>query len=354
MQEYDDTAQLHERVLSAIANKTPLQILGGNNKAFYGRPVIGEPLEVAKHCGILQYEPSELVITARSGTPLSIIETTLAGQGQMLAFEPPHFGTTATLGGTVATGLSGSRRPYAGAVRDVVLGIRLINGLGENVKFGGEVMKNVAGFDVPRLQVGALGTLGVLLDISLKVLPRPEVETTLSFTMTEAKALATMATYSKKNSLISGLCFENDTLYLRLSGAESAIAKVREKLGGEILTPVVAKAFWLSVREQKRPFFQGETPLWRLSMAAATAQPKLSGTWLIDWGGALRWLKTEESPETLFSAMSAVSGHACRFRSSLGCEFQPLTAALEKLNRNVKQAFDPQGIFNPGKFYPNL
>ena len=351
MRESDNSLILRERVLAAIADKTPLQIIGGNSKAFYGRSVTAEPLHIADHSGILHYEPTELVITARAGTPLSEIETILASQGQMLAFEPPHFGTTATLGGTVATGLSGSRRPYTGAVRDVVLGVRLLNGHGEIVKLGGEVMKNVAGFDVSRLQVGALGTLGVLLDISLKVLPRPETETTLSFNMNEEQALATMSEWARKNLPISGMCFDGENLNIRLSGAESAIARVRQQLGGEVLAPVVAKAFWLSVREQQHAFFKTEIPLWRLSMAPTTPQPKLSGTWFMDWGGALRWLKTDENPEMIFSAMSAVSGHACRFRSSLGCQFQPLTPELEKLHRNIKRAFDPHGIFNIGRLY---
>ncbi len=353
MRESDNSLILRERVLAAIADKKSLQIIGGNSKAFYGRSITAEPLHIAEHSGILHYEPSELVITARAGTPLAEIETTLAAQGQMLAFEPPHFGTTATLGGTVAAGLSGSRRPYAGAVRDVVLGVRLLNGHGDMVKFGGEVMKNVAGFDVSRLQVGALGTLGVLLDISLKVLPRPETETTLAFSMTEAQALTAMIEYGKKNLPISAMCFDGEAFNIRLSGAEAAIAKSRQHLGGEVLSPINAETFWLSVREQQHAFFQSETPLWRLSMAPATAQPKLSGTWFIDWGGALRWLKTEENSETIFAAMTVVSGSACRFRSSLGCEFQPLTPELEKLHRNIKRAFDPHGIFNIGRLYPS-
>jgi glycolate oxidase FAD binding subunit len=347
----DNTEQLHERVLSALANNTPLHIIGGNSKAFYGRATQGEPFQVAEHSGVTHYEPSELVITARCGTPLADIEKLLAANGQMLAFEPPHFDKTATLGGTVATGLSGSRRAYTSAVRDVVLGVSMINGQGEVLKFGGEVMKNVAGFDVSRVQVGALGTLGVLLDISLKVLPRPETETTLSFIMDEADALSTMTQWGRQNLPLSAMCFEGNTLHVRLSGADSALKAAQQRLGGEVLSPIIAKAFWLSVREQQHDFFRGDTPLWRLSLAPATPQPQLSGTWFIDWGGALRWLKTGESAENIFAAMQQLSAHACRFRSTLGCEFQPPSEAVAKLHRNLKQAFDPHGIFNRGRLY---
>lgn len=347
----DNTEALQERVLSAIAGKTPLQIIGGNSKAFYGRPTQGEPLYVAEHSGVIHYEPSELVITARCGTPLAELEKLLSVNGQMLAFEPPNFGSPATLGGTVAAGLSGSRRAYTGAVRDVVLGVGLINGQGEVLKFGGEVMKNVAGFDVSRVQVGALGTLGVLLDMSLKVLPRPESETTLSFIMNEAEALSTMTQWGRQNLPLSAMCFADNTLNVRLSGAESALKAAQQRLGGDVLSSLIAKAFWLSIREQQHHFFRGDTPLWRLSLAPATPQPQLAGNWLIDWGGALRWLKSDDSAATIFATMQNLSAHACRFRSAAGCEFQPPSEAVVKLHRNLKQAFDPHGIFNRGRLY---
>jgi glycolate oxidase FAD binding subunit len=347
----DNTDLLRERVLSAIATKTPLQIIGGNSKAFYGREPQGEPFYVAKHSGVIHYEPTELVITARCGTPLAEIESLLAVHGQMLAFEPPHFGDNATLGGTIATGLSGSRRAYTAAVRDVVLGVHLLNGHGEVLKFGGEVMKNVAGFDVSRLQVSALGTLGVLLDISLKVLPRPESETTLCFMMYETQALETMIKWAKTNLPLSAMSFEGHSLHIRLSGAAAALKTAHSRLGGDALTAIEADEFWLSIREQQHAFFQTELPLWRLSLAPATPALKLSGTGLIDWGGALRWLKTEESAATIFSMMQNLSASACRFRSASGCEFQPLPEGLAKLQRNLKHAFDPHGIFNRGRLY---
>jgi glycolate oxidase FAD binding subunit len=347
----DVSMLLRERVLAAIADKTPMNIMGSDSKAFYGRPLQGQPLEVAQHRGIISYEPTELVITARCGTRLADIEAVLAERGQMLAFEPPHFGPNATLGGAVATGLSGPRRPYTGAVRDVVLGVKLLNGHGEILKFGGEVMKNVAGFDVSRLMVGALGTLGVVLDISMKVLPRPEAETTLLFAMSFDAALVQMNRWAGQNWPLSAACFDGEAVRIRLSGAQAAIAKAQQKLGGDALPDDEATSFWEDVREQRLAFFQSEATLWRLSLAAATAQPNLSGTWFIDWGGALRWLKTDQPAETIFQTAHASGGHACRFRSPLGGEFQPLSPGLEKLHRNIKQVFDPHGIFNVGRLY---
>lgn len=348
---FDASVVLRERVLAAIADKTPLNITGSGSKAFYGRPAQGEPLSVSEHRGIISYEPTELVMTARCGTRLADIEAVLAERGQMLAFEPPHFGPDATLGGVVATGLSGSRRPYAGAVRDVVLGVRLLNGHGEILKFGGEVMKNVAGFDVSRLMVGALGTLGVVLDVSMKVLPRPEADTTLIFAMNPDAALIQMNRWAGQKWPFSAACFDGVAVRIRLSGAETAIATAQKKLGGDVLADDEATSFWADVREQKLGFFQGETTLWRLSLASATAQPVLSGAWFIDWGGALRWLKTDQPAETIFQSAHALGGHACRFRSPLGGQFQPLSTGLEKLHRNIKQAFDPHGIFNVGRLY---
>ena len=347
----DVSVLLHEQVLAAIAGKTPVIIAGSGSKAFYGRPAQGVPLSVVQHRGIISYEPTELVITARSGTRLADIKAVLAERGQMLAFEPPHFGPDATLGGAVATGLSGPRRPYAGAVRDVVLGVKLLNGHGEILKFGGEVMKNVAGFDVSRLMVGALGTLGVVLEVSMKVLPRPEAEITLIFAMNPNDALVQMNRWAGQNWPLSAACFDGEVVRIRLSGAQTAIAAALQKLGGDVLPDDEATSFWADVREQRLAFFQGETSLWRLSLAPATTQPDLPGAWFIDWGGALRWLKTDQPAEAIFQTAHILGGHACRFRSPLGGEFQPLSTGLEKLHRNIKRAFDPHGIFNAGRLY---
>lgn len=351
----NDLSQLlQEQVLSAISNKTALQIVGGNSKAFYGRPTQGNPLSVNGHQGIINYEPTELVITARCGTKLADIENTLTQQRQMLAFEPPYFTGNATLGGAAATGLSGPRRPYAGSVRDTVLGITVLNGHGEILKFGGQVMKNVAGFDISRLMVGALGTLGVLLNISVKVLPMPETETTVALTMNLTDAINTMNHLAGQNLPISAMCYDDVYLRIRLSGAESAITRTAQLIGGELMTNDAAIAFWADLREQQLAFFQDDRPLWRLSLAPAAVQPDLSGTWLIDWGGALRWLKTNEPDDSIFQHVSASGGHACRFRSSLGSSFQPLTPGLEQIHHRIKNAFDPYGIFNPGRLYQSI
>jgi glycolate oxidase FAD binding subunit len=346
----DLSLTLREQVLQACAERSPLNITGGGSKAFYGRPPTGRPLELSGHRGIVEYEPTELVVTARAGTPLAEIEAALAAQGQMLAFEPPHFGASATLGGTVACGLSGPRRPYAGAVRDSVLGVRLLNGQGEILRFGGQVMKNVAGFDVSRLMAGALGTLGVLLEISLRVLPRPEAEETLVFERTAEEALAAMSRTAGQPWPLSAACHDGGRLCLRLSGAEPAIRASRAALGGEALAG--GAAFWADLREQRLAFFGQAGPLWRLSVAPASPPPDLPGDCLIDWGGALRWLKTGAEAEAVSAAARQAGGHATRFRGETsGALFQALPEPLKALHLQLKRAFDPQGILNPGRLY---
>jgi len=352
MEQQGDLSEIFsEKVRAAVAAKISLNIQGSGSKSFYGRPAQGEPLLISGHHGIINYDQTELVITARCGTRLANIEAVLAEHGQMLPFEPPHFGPQATLGGAIATGLSGPRRPYAGAARDVVLGVRLLNGRGEILKFGGEVIKNVAGFDVARLMVGALGTLGMLLEISMRVLPRPQHEATLLFQLPPDVGLRQMNRWAGQNWPLSGACYDGENLRVRLSGAEAAISEARKKMGGEVLSSAEAATFWHDLREQRLAFFQGEMPLWRLSMAPAAGRASLPGFWLIDWGGALRWLKTEAEPAVIFREAQLSGGHACRFRSLLGGEFQPLPTGLENLHRKLKQAFDPHGVFNLGRLY---
>ncbi|MDD5036716.1 MAG: glycolate oxidase subunit GlcE [Methylococcaceae bacterium] len=352
MQNQDLSESLRDRVLDAAGTGTPLNIVAGGSKAFYGRRIIGEDLELAGHRGIVFYEPTELVITARAGTPLAIIEAELAKKKQMLGFEPPYFGPNATLGGTVACGLSGPRRPYAGAVRDFILGVKLLNGRGEILSFGGRVMKNVAGFDLSRLMAGALGTLGPMLEISLKVLPKPEVEETSVFELPAEKALEAMNRWAGQNWPLSASCHDGKRLYLRLSGSGSAIKTSREKLGGEALSN--GAEFWADLREQRLPFFAGKDDLWRLSLAPASSN--LPGSYFIDWGGALRWLKTDAPAESLFTAASRAGGHATLFRSRQKADrvFQPLPEGLKQIHIKLKKAFDPKGIFNPGRMYEGM
>jgi glycolate oxidase FAD binding subunit len=348
----DISLQLAEAIKAAVKQRTPLTIIGSGSKRFYTGDVAGEKLDVTGHRGIVSYEPTELVITARAGTPLAEIEAALADKGQMLAFEPPYFGEAATLGGTIACGFSGPRRPYAGAARDHVLGARIINGRGEILHFGGEVMKNVAGYDVSRLMVGARGTLGVLLEISLKVLPKPAREITLGFATTVDKAIATMNTWSAQPLPLSAACYVDDTLYVRLSGSELGVQAARAKLGGKALDK--SDEFWRDIREHRYGFFQGDTPLWRLSVPPATASMDLPGQWLLDWGGAQRWLRSDAPAADIRRETETAGGHATLFRrpGQNGASFHPLPAKLDELHLNLKRAFDPADILNLGLLYP--
>lgn len=347
----DIARELQDAVVAAAAAHRPINIVGGNSKQFLGRIAGGEPLAVSAHSGIVNYEPVELVITARAGTPMRDLEAALSAAGQMLPFEPPHFGDHATLGGTIACGLSGPRRPYAGAARDYVLGVRLINGRGDILKFGGEVMKNVAGYDVSRLMTGAMGTLGVLLDISLKVLPRPHAELTVVQQRPPAAALGVMQELAMRPLPLSAMCYDGDQLYLRLSGAATAVDSACRHIGGDLLND--GSDLWQRVREQRHAFFQGPAPLWRVSLPAGAPALDLAGKWFLDWGGAQRWLKGEARPHQLRASVAAAGGHAtlCRSADRTGEVFHPLSAGLMALHRNIKQAFDPHGILNPGRIY---
>ena len=349
----DQSEALQTRVLEAYAQGTSLRIVGGGSKTFHGRAVEGEVLSVAVHRGIVDYQPSELVVTVRGGTPLAELEQVLAAEGQMLGFEPPHFGP-ATIGGAVAAGLAGPRRPFTGAVRDFVLGVKLLTGRGEVLSFGGQVMKNVAGFDLARVLAGSLGTLGILLEVSLKVLPVPPLEVTLRRRLPPDQALGAMTELLGRDLPLSGLAYDEPFLYLRLSGAADAVAETATGLGAEYLPD---NRFWLSLREQRLPFFtEGDEPLWRLAWAPAAPNPDLPGRWLLDWGGAQRWLRTTAPPGRIFEAAAQAGGHATWFRGHGPDDpvFQPLPPPLFKLHRALKAAFDPKRILNPGRLYEEL
>ena len=332
---------------------TPLSIRGGNSKAFYGRTIEGVEFRVGDYTGVIEYTPTELVVSARAGTPLTVLEAVLAEENQMLAFEPPHFAPGATLGGTVACGLSGPRRPYAGAVRDHVLGITCLNGAGQRLRFGGSVMKNVAGYDISRTLTGSLGTLAVLLDITLKVLPRPETELTLRRETTTEEAITLFNRWAGLPVPLSAGCYHDGTLTVRLSGFEQGVKAAADKLGGDELPD--AGTFWQDLREQRLAFFDDPRPLWRLSVAPATPPLPLEGDCLIDWGGAQRWVKTGLPALALHQGAADGGGHATLFRNGDGNEvFHPLPAPLLALHRRLKQSFDPAGILNPGRMYPEL
>ena len=348
--------QLAETLRDASASKTPLRIVGGGTKSFYGNATTGEAFSTRAYCGIIDYEPTELVITARAGTPLSDIEAALHDSGQMLAFEPPHFGTGTTLGGCIAAGLSGPRRAYAGAVRDLVLGVRILDGNGADLRFGGQVIKNVAGYDVSRLMVGALGTLGVILEVSLKTLPLPAAEMTLHQQHSEADAISLMNAWAGQPLPISATAWNDGDLGIRLSGAASAVEAAHKKLGGELVDPAQAAKFWNGVRDHTDTFFRRDTTLWRLSVKSTASSITLPGAQLIEWSGALRWLHTEASAEEVRCAAAQAGGHATLFRGGKSADgvFHPLSPALATIHRKLKQTFDPAGILNPGHLYSGM
>jgi glycolate oxidase FAD binding subunit len=357
--EKDLSTEIQAQVTSAYEQEKPLRIIGGDSKAFYGGELIGEPLSLAEHSGIVSYEPSELVVTVRSGTPLKELQSVLAAQGQMLPFEPPHFGGSASIGGTIACGFSGPRRPFAGAARDFVLGCKVLTGKGDIVSFGGQVMKNVAGYDVARLMTGALGTLGVLLEISLKVLPMPEQEVTLSMPLSTAEALDVMCARATKPLPLTAASFDGEAVNLRLSGAPSAIKAAQRKIAGEVLE--FGERYWQEVREQEHYFFQSALPLWRLSLAPATLPLPLQGQWFFDWGGAQRWLVSDMMPADIRAAVTAEGGHATLFRNKNYYEgiayadvFQSLPKPLMAIHQKLKAVFDPKNILNRDRLYPGL
>ena len=338
---------LQHRIREAAQRRVALRLRGGGTKDFYGNALRGEVLDTRGHAGIVDYEPTELVVTAKCGTRLADLEARLAQNHQMLAFEPPHFGADATVGGCVAAGLSGPRRASAGALRDFVLGVKLIDGRGQLLRFGGQVMKNVAGYDVSRLMAGSLGTLGLIAEVSLKLAPLPSAETTLRLEVPHARALELMNRWAGQPLPISATAWHDGQLSVRLSGSAAGVRAATATIGGE----TVDGAFWRNLREQTEGFFAGDEPLWRLSVPSTSSPLALEGRQLIEWHGGLRWLKSAMSASAVRDAVRRVQGHATLFRAadkSAGC-FAPLEPVLERLHRHLKAAFDPAGIFNPGR-----
>ena len=344
----DDSAALLEQVNQALQNATPLRIQGSNSKAFLGRIVAGEVLDTRTHRGIVSYDPTELVITARCGTPLSELADVLDDAQQMLACEPPSFGEDATVGGMIACGLSGPRRPWSGSVRDFVLGTRVITGHGKHLRFGGEVMKNVAGYDLSRLMAGSYGALGLVTEVSLKVLPKPRQCLSISLEMDSDRALQRLAEWGQQPLPISAACHDGQHLHLRLEGGEGSVAAAHDRLGGELLDA----SYWGDLNEHRLDFFDEDQPLWRLSLPHNTPRLSLPGVQLIDWGGAQRWLKSEAQASFIRKIVGEVGGHVTSYSHGLiDSPFQPLPAALMRYHQNLKQQLDPRGIFNPGRLY---
>ncbi|KQV91047.1 glycolate oxidase [Massilia sp. Root351] len=352
--------QFRNQVLAAVEAGTPLRVRGGGSKDWYGNAAMdpaapGALLDTRAYTGVVDYEPTELVITVRCGTPLAEVEALLAANGQMLAFEPPRLGAGSTIGGVVASGLAGPRRASAGGVRDFVLGAKLMDGKGEVLNFGGQVMKNVAGYDVSRLLAGSMGTLGLILEVSLKVLPLPVCEAALRFELGEIDALRRLNEWAGQPLPLSASCWHRGVLTLRLSGAEAAVRAALARMDGARVPDGEAAAFWASLRDQSHGHFNGGA-LWRLSVPPAASSIILKGEQLIEWGGAQRWLKVDAAPtadtaQDVRRTVAAAGGHATLFRADdkRAGAFHPPASAVAKINQRLKQAFDPAGIFNPGR-----
>lgn len=362
----DASLALCEQVREAIAHQRPLHIQGSGSKAFLGRPVTGESIDTRAHRGIVNYDPTELVITARAGTPLTELVSALAAHGQWLPCDPPRYGNvrsgantdapTGTVGGMIATGLSGPSRPWTGSVRDFVLGTRLITGMGHHLRFGGEVMKNVAGYDLSRLLAGSFGSLGLITEVSLKVLPRPRHRAGLRLALPLDKALSALTAWNRRALPITAALHDGTALHVRLEGGEGSVQAACTLLGGEPLDA----PFWEALRDHQLPFFDDPRPLWRLSVPENTPVLALPASappadWLIDWGGAQRWVKTEASGEALRTLAASVGGHATCYTDGVTPHpFHPLPEALLRYHRQLKARMDPHALFNPGRLYDNV
>ena len=347
----DISKKLVEAVRAAATKGTKLAITGGGSKIFIGREISAEPLPVAGHSGILDYQPSELVLTARAGTSLATITQTLQANDQIIPFEAPVYKSKATLGGTLACNISGPARPWRGSARDATLGLRLINGKGEHLKFGGQVLKNVAGYDVSRLQSGAMGTLGVITEISFRVMPKPAASVTLTSEMAAPDAILHINQLMQRPWPLSGAAWVADKLYLRFEGAERAIEGAIRQLGADSETEF--HPIWESIREQSLDFFSADLPTWRFSVDAKASHSMATQPWLIDWGGAQRWLRGSFDKSKLETLAHEMGGHVSLYQhgNRTGEVFHTLAPSMQKLQRNLKNAFDPKGILNPGRMY---
>ncbi len=347
------------RIKEAAARKAPLALSGGGTKASIGETIHGDAFDTRAYAGVVAYEPNELVVTARCGTPLAEVEKVMHAAGQMLAFEPPFARFGATIGGAVAAGMSGPRRPYAGAVRDFVLGVEIVDGKGDYLRFGGQVMKNVAGFDVSRLQCGALGTLGLITQVSFKCLPLPKAETTLRFEIPAAQFLAQCAAWASQPLPISGAAWVDGIARVRLSGAEAAVKTATEKLGGARQDDA---AWWADLRDQRLPFFveSEPDPLWRLSVKSTmplTNPAAQNSTQLLDWSGAQRFVRANAAQAQALRAWAEASGGHAQLlgQGAQGVpKFHPMQPALLAIHKRMKTTFDPYGIFNVGRLHADF
>ena len=363
-QDSPELLTIRAQIADAVAQGSKLSIRGGNTKHFYGHPCDAQPLQMDAYAGIVSYEPTELVVSVRAGTRLSDLEAELAQQGQMLAFEPPSFGAESTIGGVIAAGLSGPRRASAGSARDFVLGINMIDSQGQWLSFGGQVMKNVAGYDVSRVLCGSLGVLGIIAEVSLKVLPKPAAERSMQFGASEVDGIKIANTLAGQPLPLSATAWHDDQLTVRFSGAQSAVddACTTVANGHGAVEVNEAGKYWQTLRDQSAEFFTRHMPfespnvLWRLSVPGTAPTIDLPGEQLIEWVGSQRWLRSDAPAQTVRAAVAAVGGHATAFRTSdpsVGV-FDELSAVIATVHRRLKAELDPHQTFNPGRMYPDL
>lgn len=356
---------LCKRVELAARNNTPLRPAGGSTKNFYGGPLQGEEVDMRQWAGIVEYEPTELVITVKPGTPLAEVEAALAAQKQELAFEPPRLGGAGhaaggTIGGAIVSGLAGPARLSRGGVKDYVLGCTLLDGKGQLLHFGGVVMKNVAGYDVSRVIPGSMGTLGIVTELSIKVMPVAPAEATLQFEMDVNKAISQSNEWLSKPLPISATFYDNGKLTVRLRGASAAVQAALKNMGGQELPTEQAQTFWVSVRDQQHEFFNAEGDLWRMAVPPTTVDLALRGQSVHEWGSGLRWLRTDATftGEQIRAVAKRVGGHATLYRTANEAArvqaFQQPDAVMLKLQRRLKEQFDPAGVFSINRLSPIL
>ncbi len=348
LKDNDDTTLLAARVREAYEQAAPVEIIGGGTRRALGRAPMGAPLSVAGHTGIVAYDPSEFVVTVRAGTPIAALEEILAREGQVLTVDVPRFGASSTIGGAVAVGLTGPGRPYTGALRDAVLGARLVSGTGEVVRFGGQVLKNVAGFDVSRLMVGAYGTLGLLLDVSLRTARRPEAQAVVRLDQDWPTARAALRRWESALPL-TGASYAGGVLHVRLAGLAARVAQARAVVGGEVGDSGV----FTDLRDLRGTFFERPGDLWRLMVPPES--PWDPEDTVIDWAGAQRFWRVRGDATAVYELAARLRGQAMRLFGadrSMGPWAAPPPAAMALMTR-VKAALDPRGILNRGRLYPD-
>ena len=357
----DISLALQNSVKDAISNNSSLYVHGGNSKLFFGNTVVNAtPLDVSKHTGVISYDPTELCITVRAGTLLSDIEEILNTENQILPFEPPQYSTKSTIGGALATGISGPRRSYTGSVRDAILGVKIINGEGEIVSFGGQVMKNVAGYDLSRMMVRSQGTLGIILEVSIRLLPKPKNEITISIEGPQSFALDYFQSIRAQHLPVTASAWFDNQAFIRLSGSQKSIDYHQKKLTNEMKAKTIENStqFWSDIRDHKHQFFRlTDKPLWRFSLPPSSEEIKqINDNQFIEWGGAQRWVKTNTPANIVNNSAKSRKGYATIFQGNnpeIPC-FPKLDENLMKLHKQLKRNMDPHGIFNPGRIYSSL